>query len=228
MRIALFQIILSVCVLLCAGCANYYKSPDFNQKVREHEVIAVLPFEMIFTGRQPGNLSAEDLRQIRIAESQAFQISLYHEILRSTRRGKKAIYVDIQDYKKTTALLRENDISIEDSWEKNPVELANVLGVDAVVRARVSKERLMSDLSSYGIDVATQILEDLALAEVQPFIPPNAGIAKRIDAGYNLVNAKDGSVLWSTMLEADVDWRWPSNEIIDNLNRRASNRFPYR
>ena len=219
---------LAILFLLLSNCTPYYLSSNFSTQTADHKIVAVLPFEMVYTGVRPEGITEEDLRTIEVAESQAFQISFYNEILRSTRSGRKPIRVDLQDYKKTLQLLEEKEIGIKDSWDKKPEDLAEILKVDAVVRARVEKNRLMSDLASYGIDVAVHVLDVLSDHTVWPWLPPNVTKSKEIRASYSLMGREEGLVLWSVAIREDANWRRRANEIIDDINRRGSKKFPYR
>ncbi len=210
------------------NCTPYYVSNNFNVTTLDHQTVAVLPFEMVYTGQRPEELTHDDINEIAIAESQAFQISYYNEILRSTKSGRKPIRVDLQDYRKTMNLLNENNIDVISSWDEQSEELAEILGVDALVRARVEKKRLMTDLESYGIEVAVHILDAISPHTVWPWLPHDLTKAKEIKTSYSLVDHENGQLLWSISIDIDADWRLKSNEIIDDINRRSAKKFPYR
>lgn len=215
-------------VLISSSCTPYYQAANFSENTSDHEIIAILPFEMVYTGMKPERLSREDILEIEEAESKAFQISFYNAILRSTRRGTKQIKIKIQDYQKTLRMLKDNNIDIRSSWDKSPEELARVLGVDAVVSARIQKHRYMSDLESYGISVGVHILDVISGHGIWPWLPMNISRSKEVIANYRLLDKKDGSVLWSVSFGIDANWSQKSNEIIDAINRRAGRKFPYR
>ncbi len=183
---------------------------------------------MIFTGKMPDDLTEQDILHIEEAESRAFQISFLNELLRSTRSGKKPLSVDIQHYQKTLNQLEAEGISIRKSWEMSPEELADLLGVDAVVRARIEKARLMSDLESYGIDMSVRIINILTNYQWFPWFPPISSQNKEIVADFSLLEREEGRVLWSISFDKGADWRQPANEIIDDISRRAAKKFPYR
>lgn len=217
-----------ILILPFIQCTPYYKAADFSSKTSDHQIVAILPFEMVYTGLKPDNLNEEDIEEIENAESRAFQISFFNSIFRSTRSGRKQIRISLQDYQTTIKLLQESDIGITDSWSEKPEKLAEILGVDAVLRARIQKHRLMSDLESYGISVGIRIITELAGQGIWPWLPTNVTKAKEIIADYRLINHADGQVLWSISFDVDADWSQKSNEIIDNVNRRAARKFPYR
>jgi len=53
---------ISVVILSCSH--KYYTSSFFDQQTANHKTVAILPAEMIFTGKQPENLSTDDLTRM--------------------------------------------------------------------------------------------------------------------------------------------------------------------
>lgn len=210
------------------SCTPYFISHDFEIQTADHKVIAILPFEMNYTGRIPKEISKEDLNKIEELESKAFMISYYNEILRSTKSGKKPIRVNIQNYYNTLQLLEGNGISLINSWNIKAEELAEVLQVDAVLRGYVEKNQLLTELESLGIEFGARILNIMTNHTLWPWIPYNISISKIVKTNYSIVDGKNGSTLWSIAYEVEADWRKPANEIIDEVNRKSTRKFPYR
>ncbi|MCP3928791.1 MAG: hypothetical protein GY705_06790 [Bacteroidetes bacterium] len=104
--------------------------------------------------------------------------------MRSTRSGKKPIYINLQHYDKTTYLLENAGISIRDAWKEDPERLAEILEVDAVVKARIEKQRFMSDLASFGIDLGIEIMNVLTNNTLFPWLPFGATRSKEIRADF--------------------------------------------
>ena len=124
--------------------------------------------------------------------------------------------------------MEDNEIGIVESWEWAPEQLAEALGVDAIVKARIEKNRLMSDLESYGIEVAVHILNVLSPHSIWPWLPYGITRSKVIRANYSLVDRADELAIWTISFDEDANWRRRANEIIDETNRRAARKFPYR
>jgi hypothetical protein len=225
MRVLTFA---AIALIFMSGCARYFIASDFNQKTANHKSIAVLPVEMIFTGNQPKNMTKEDIEKIEEAESKAFMVSMYNEILRSTKNGKKSLRVDVQSFTKTISILEEKNISVRQAWNTSPVELANILGVDAVVQSRVTKKRYMSGLASFGIDLGVQILDNLLGGGLWGAVPNQATRTDDIFASFSLVNGTDAAALYSRSFSTEADWNSPANEIIDRITRKFARKFPYR
>lgn len=212
-------------LLLTSGCKQYYTVADFEEKTQSHQTVAVLPFEMIYTGMIPNDLTEEDIQRIEILESKAFQSSFFNAILASTRRGRDQLRVDLQHYSKTIDLLEKNGVGVKDSWQKDPAELAKILGVDAVVKAQIEKRRYMSDVASYGIEAGTQIISAISRNRVLPYVNSRN---KKVKTVFALVNQEDGNALWSISYDCDANWRSTNEDIIESINARSARRFPYR
>lgn len=222
--LAVLAIFIATMTQFCAG--RRYETPAFYEKAEHHRVIAVLPYEMIFTGKKPKKLSVHDVREIEEAESLAFQESLYHLLMRQSSKRRRPVRIEVQDVVKTNKILGKNKIDLRDSWHIESEELARLLKVDAVVRTKVMKRRYMSGLTSFGVElgsaILSEVLTDSPLA-IFVSLPTNS-----IKAECFLLNGSDGAVLWGIDLVDHTDWRLKANDIIDNINRYFARKFPYR
>jgi len=221
-----FLPVLTGLFVFLSSCAHkYYKSSYFEQQTAKHKTIAVLPAEMIFTGTQPKNLTPEDIRKIEETESKMFQNSLYSGILRHANTRKYITTISVQDISTTQKLLEENNISIRDSWKEDDKKLAQLLGVDAVVRMRVQKKRYMSDLASMGVSVGRQVLSQIGTANNFP-VPYVSNKTNDIYASCNVVS--NNQTLWNDNYERSSDYNRPSEAVIDDIADNFGKHFPYR
>jgi len=220
--------LLAVCFLLfTTSCAkDYFQVKGFKKIAKTHQTIAVLPVEMIFSGIPPMNVPPEDLIKQAEAESKAFQISLHSQLMRRQTNGK-GLKIELQRTSITNKKIEEA-MTIEESWEKTPEELAELLQVDAVLKTRVEKKRYFSDLASYGIDVAAKLLSILTKNPLPFLTGREVKKTNDIYSDYRLLDGKTGNVLWSMTFEAEADYKNPANETIDGLNEKAVKRFPYK
>ena len=145
--------------VLAVGCATAnFESPQFAERARHHQIIAVLPFEMVLAGDPPKNLSAQQVARIEEAESTAFQQALYSRLLhQASVRRKHPITIEIQSVDTTNQLLAAAGIGVRESWGMSAKALAKVLRVDAVISTSVRKTRYLSDGESFGIDLGLSI-----------------------------------------------------------------------
>ena len=217
-------LLFAVITLIAACAAQKYTAPDFERLTRNHDMVAVVPVEMVFTGRQPEDLSPYDIQKLEEAESQAFQISLHNALL--NKAEKKTIY--FQEIDKTNQLLEESGYTIRQSWDIRGEQLAEILGVDAVVKMRIEKQRYLSDLESFGIDLAQGIVNILSGWRFSPWIgDEDLNKTNDIRAKATLINQKDGKVLWNYAIDREADWNNPPADIINNVTRRMARNFPY-
>ena len=225
MKKALPLISLFFAFLFVLACSHkYYTSSSFEQQTANHKIVAVLPAEMIFTGKQPENLAPGDIAKIEEWESKSFEQSLYNSILRHANSKKYITTIQFQDVNSTQKLLEENNITARDSWRKDDKELARLLGVDAIVRMRIQKQRYMSDLASYGISVGRQIINIIPLGNKIPI--PNVGKTNDIYASCNVTS--NNQTLWNDNYKAASDWNTPADVIIENITDNFGRHFPYK
>lgn len=222
-------VVLTLIAVACGG-PHYFLAHDFSQRTVNHKTVAVMPVEMIMTGTKPKKLTEEDIKKIEEGESLAFQMSLYNSLLRNANLRKQGVVtVSFQPYEKTRDILKNANVGVRDSWSLDPQKLCTMLGVDAVVKTRVQKQRYMSDLASYGINLGVNVLDALGGIGAGVMLPGiAAGKTSDIDAQCSLFNSNDGYLLWKDMYKAGADWSRPANAVIDDLTNAFGRNFPYR
>lgn len=218
--------ILLIAFIIFSSCSHrYYTSSFFDQQTATHRLIAVLPTEIVFTGKQPKDLTEGQIAKIEEDESRAFQMSLYSNILRYANYGRYYMFVGVQDVNKTLNTLDENKISIRDSWKMDDKKLAALLGVDAIVRMQVTQKRYMSDYASYGVTVAREVISETPLGNRLP-IPSRLGRTEDIYAYCSVIS--NSMTLWNNHYKNAADWNNPSNVIIENITDNFGRNFPYK
>lgn len=218
--------LLLTAIFFSVSCSRkHYTSSFFDQQTAGHKVIAVLPSEIVLTGKKPEQLTEEQIAKIEEEESRAFQLSLYSNILQYANSRKYYMSVGVQDVNKTMASLEENHISLRDSWKMDDKKLAQLLGVDAIVRMQVRKKRYMSDYASYGVTIARDVIRQTPLGNKLP-IPRSLGKTEDIYAYCSVVS--NSVTLWNNNYKAAADWDNPSNVIIENITDNFGRYFPYK
>lgn len=212
-------------IILFESCSHKnYTSSYFEQQTAHHRIIAVLPAEMIYTGTQPKNVSPEDIAKIEETESRMFQNYLFSAILKYANSKKYYTAVGLQDISTTQKLLEDNNISIRDSWKQDDVKLARLLGVDAVVRMRIQKQRYMSDLASFGVGYGQQVLYQIGnVGKYVPYVPNKTN---DIYASCNIVS--NNQTLWNDDYRGSSNYTVSSEKVIDNITDNFGRHFPYR
>jgi hypothetical protein len=230
MRTQLFVPVISIILLVFQSCRpNYFIAKDFNVRTQSHQMIAILPVEVIMTGKKPKNLTEEKARSLEEQDSKMFQYSLYNQLLNQSGSKRKHIYIDIQPVDRTMAILNEHKINTQESWQKDPQELARLLKVDAVIKTRIEKHRYMSDLASLGIDIGSNVIDIITrsadLGGVSGYIPNKTNDLK---AWCALYGSSEGGLLWKDNYRRESNWQNQPEEVVNRINRRFSKTFPYR
>jgi len=209
-----------------ASCSpKRYITQDYHKYARSHKKIAVLPYENYYTGRLPKDMTEEEVIELQENESKLFQRSLYFQLLEESRDIKKGdIYVSIQNVDDTNSLLADAGLSIQDSWKERPSKLAQILGVDAVVKIDMHKNFWLSNGESAAVNIATTIA-GAVIPGVNTF---RLGRTSEIYINANLIDADAGVSLWAWNRKIDTDWQCETDEAISRVNHQISKRFPYR
>ena len=223
--ISLIVILLAVFTMIGACARKNYTASNFEEKTVDHQTVAIVPAEMIFTGNQPKNVTEEDIVKMEEQESREFQYALYNSILRHANTRKYITTVNFQDVSTTLQKLEQGQIAIRDSWKMDDKALAKALGVDAVIKMRIQKQRYMSDVASYGIDAARRIISGTGIGSKIP-VPYNAAKTNDIYASCNLVS--NNQTLWNDHYKRAADWNTPSKELIEGITDNFGRNFPYK
>jgi hypothetical protein len=226
MKKNLLLLSLGATFLFLFSCSNrYYTASNFKEKTEDHKVVAILPAEVTLTGKLPKNMSPEAIAEAEERESTDFQWALMNSILNHANTRKYITTVNFQDINKTQKILEENKISVRDSWKKDDEELAKLLGVDAVIRMNVRKQRYMSDEASYGVGVAKQVIYSTKIGSKVP-VPGSVGKTYDIYATCNLLS--DNQTLWNDNYKRSTDYEVQPNVIVEWITNWFGENFPYK
>ena len=226
MKKNLLYLSLGATFLFLFSCSNrYYTASNFEEKTENHKVVAILPAEITFSGKQPKNSTPEAIAQAEERESIDFQYALMNSILRHANTNKYITTVNFQDINTTLKILEENKISIRDSWKKDDTELAKLLGVNSVIRMNIRKQRYMSDEASYGVGVAKQVIYSTKIGSKVP-VPSSVGKTYDIYATCNLLS--DNQTLWNDNYKRSTDYEVQPNVIVEWITNDFGENFPYK
>ena len=213
-------------VLFLFACSNkYYTAGNFSEKTEDHKVVAILPAEITLAGKLPKNLSPEDIAKSEETESINFQYALMNSILRHANTKRYVTTVNFQDINTTQKILDENNISVRDSWKKDDTELAKLLGVDAVIRMSIRKQRYMSDEASYGVGVAKSVISRTGIGSKVP-VPNSVGKTYDVYATCNLLS--DHQTLWNDNYKRAADYDTQPHVIVEWITNWFGENFPYK
>ncbi len=190
--------------------------------------VAILPVTVLLTGRLPKGYTPE--RQMAEEESQsvAIQQIVYSQYLRHSPKNKKGNAVTFIDPVQVNSRLRENGISIRDSWQKNPDSLGKIVGADLVLVVNVKSKRIMSESAAIGVDIASHVIDRLlsdknAPSTNEPFVRAKT---------YTLyVSAALTSVADHTMInryerEASANWHRSPENVLQKTGKKIVKKGP--
>lgn len=190
---------------------HLYENPYFERIAEGHEEIAIIPFDASITlgPLKMMETSPEQLAKMEESEGEDIQFAMYSWFLKRAKRG--SLKVKVQSPSETNAKLKKAGITHETYDEYTPTELAELLGVDAVVVGSIEADKPISEGASIALGLLAGIHTNTNLVTVNLFI--YNGVDGDLLINYN--KAVSGSVGSS-----------PEN-LVNKLMRKASRRIAY-
>lgn len=119
------------------------------------DAIAVLPYKISYEGRLPKKYTQAQLDQFIYNESRNYQVSMINYLVKMNRKNKNAkLNMSVLSQSQVDALLLSKKISPSKLDSLTNAQLAEILGVTYVVRGAASRNFIMSDEMSLGIQAA--------------------------------------------------------------------------
>lgn len=187
---------------------NLYQHPEFEQKTADHKMIAILPFDanVSLRPKQMKEVSQEQLADLEKSEGLSVQSAMYSWFLKRKKRGD--LLVEIQDTKRTNVLLSQNNVNLKAITSE---QLAEILGVDAVITGTFETDKPMSD----GASIALGLLVGFW------------GSTNAATINMSVNNAADGELLWNYNKRVAGSLGSNTDMLINKLMRKASRRLGY-
>ncbi|WP_210462533.1 hypothetical protein [Rufibacter roseolus] len=220
MRIALLVIMTMIVVGLgsCNQSRNMYTSPAFAAAAKHHKTIAILPFD-VQVGLRPNQmrkLTPEQLYALELQHGRAVQSAFQiHFLNKVNKDGEK---IAVQDVNVTNAILKEHDIQPEEIPNYLPAELAQMLGVDAVLVGSLTTEKPVSTAVAAAVAIYTFLYT------------PYVGGAGPTNSGNTMMRIYDGAsgdLLWSYDKALSRGIGSDTHNIIKAITRKATRQIPY-
>jgi len=211
MKKAFISLLFLSMVYLTHAQTHLYENPDFDRLTASHEMIAILPFKASVTLRpkQMKDITPEQLNKMEESEGLSIQSAMYSWFLKRDKRQK--LKVNVQDPTTTNALLRRNNITPEYIADYTPDELAEILGVDAVIMGTFETNKPMSEGAS------------LALGMLVGFY----GSTNKAIINLSIYNAEQGELLVNYNKAVSGSFGSSTEDLINILMRKASRRISY-
>ena len=210
MALALFTLLLTACG------PSIYLAQDFRAYAPRHKTVAILPADVTIRLRpnQAKNTTAQQQRDMQTQTGLDYQERIYAWLLR--RSQQRGYTVQFQDVRQTTARLRESNIPFQELRTHSPQELAQILGVDAVLTTSVLTTKPMSEGAAVALGVASALMGGGAW-----------GATNQANITVNIHEAEAGKLLWKYDFVAAGSVFSSPETVVDALMRNASKKFPY-
>ncbi len=213
-----FFTLLSFTLALVTISCSTYKSNDYERQVNKIRNIAIMPVNIVYTGRNPANMTSEQMKVQNEEEQIVFQKTIFE--VSAKRQNMRNVL--IQNPNETLSRLEKSNFNIYNTDGISPSELGKILGVDAVVLSSLTKRRYRGDDESMAIDLAQTILRET----VNKPLPQINTRTNDIHLSIALVNAHDGNTIWTNNRRGQVNWDSSLDLIIENMARQIVKTMP--
>jgi len=188
-----------------------YEDPDFPAIAKKHKLIAILPFDATVSLRpkQMEGMTTEQLNKLGENEGYNIQQSMYSWFLTRKQRGEMT--VDVQNPIETNALLERNNTGYYTLNTKTPKELAQILGVDAVIMGKFETSKPMSEGASVALALLVGFWGNTDKAVLNMFI----------------YNGEDGKTLFNYHRAINGSLGTNADNLINKLMRKSSRKIAY-
>ena len=162
----------------------------------KHHTIAILPANIVQTNPK--------LKDAAEKYGYSFQEQLFLQ-LSNDAKNKIANGVTLQALEKTNSLLLQNNLTIEQAYQRKPEELTKIFGVDAVVTVTLADKGDFTQGAAPGLSAGRGVYS----ASGNPNALDMQIKPRQLELNANLYDATDGKLIWRTYRKAGSDL--PSN-----------------
>jgi hypothetical protein len=185
-----------------------YSSPKLKIDVPNHKTVAILPFSATITYKRPPKNYDENAHK---AEEKALTTDLQSSMYTFLLRKQGDFTVTFQDVEHTNALLKKAGV-YDRLDEVSQDSVCQILGVDAVIKAKYAYEKTTSD----GAAIAKTVLFGSMGSKTG-----SGGLTMQI------YNGGDGELLWRFYKAMNDDVMSSTDELIERMMRKVARNFPY-
>ena len=210
---------LLIALLLCSFCIScnnrvYNNRVFLSQNSIENKTIAILPAEIILSGKLPKGMTDKEKMMQEQSESKFYQDLLYSEFLDKSKSSKKDKYgVHFINPQEVNRKLITSDF-YNNLKEKSIEEIANVVGADMVFIVKINKQRLLSDGAAVGIDIAEQVLNSVLNPSGRNNNINSANRTHNVSFDATLIDGKTGTTIGKFSNLGEASWNAPPDLIL--------------
>lgn len=203
------------CLFLVSSLAtaqtHLYEHPQIEQYIAKHQKVAILPFKTSITLRpkEMKSMSNEQLKKMEEDEGLSIQNAMHSWFLKREKTGK--LKVSFLDPLTTNAKLKRMGVTSENFGEYTPDELADMIGVDAIIMGSFETNKPMSE----GASVALGLLVGMY------------GSTNKATLNMSIYDAEDGTQVANYNKAISGSMGSSTEDLINTLMRKASRRISY-
>ena len=202
---------LVICINVANAQTKLYVHPDAKTYVENTKTIAILPLnvQVKLRPKQLKDFSPEQIIDMGKNEALDIQKAMYSWFL--TRKKRGSLLVDVQNPKRTNALLKKKGIDIHSYDEYLPSELGEILGVETVIMGSYETSKPMSNGAAIGLAVLT------------------GGMFATNSATMNMdfMSTTDDELVVNYLKKVKGTLGSDAQDLINVLMRKVSRRIPY-
>lgn len=196
---------------LSLGSKDIYEANECAEVAAQHETIAILPFEvsLVLKPNKRKKLTQAEFNALLVEDARAVQELLYEYLLK--RVQQKELGLQIQDIYATNSRLLELGVVPGEIFKYSRKELADRLGVDAVISGKLRTNRPLSDRQNVISASVFSSLGDIV-----------EGVTD-----ISLYDARSGILLWKYENKIKKKYTKGVESVYEKLLERAGKSLPY-
>ncbi|GET25050.1 hypothetical protein [Prolixibacter sp. NT017] len=190
---------------------HLYENPNFDKIAQNQKMIAVVPFKSTVKLRpkQMKDMKPDQLAKMEVSEGEGVQSAMYSWFLKREKRGE--LTVKVQSPAITNAKLKKAGITYDNMDGYTPKEIAEALGVDAVVMGTFETNKPMSEGASVVLGVLVGFW----------------GTTNKAVLNLSIYNGADNDLLVNYNKAVSGSLGSSTEDLVNKLMRKASRRIAY-
>ena len=201
---------LLISTALCSQ-TKLYVHPDAKKYVANTKTIAILPLkvQVKLRPKELKDFTPEQIVEMGKNEALDIQKAMYSWFL--TRKKRGTLLVNVQNPRRTNALLKKAGIDLHSYDEYLPSELGKILGVETVITGSFETSKPMSNAAAVGLAVLTGGMFSTS----------------RATANIDFMSTTDDEVVVNYLKTIKGSLGSDAQDLINVLMRKVSRRIPY-
>lgn len=193
----------------------------------EDKTVAILPVEVILTGKLPKNMTEQQKATQEQYESKFYQELLHSKFLDKSRSAKKNKYgVHFINPQDVNSKLAKANINYSNLKEKSTEELATITGSDMILFVNIKKQRLMSDGAAIGLDIVESVINSVINPSGQNNTTNTTQKTHNISFAVTLIDGKTGTTISKLSDFKEANWQESPEIVLKRNYARTTRKLP--